>query len=228
MPIATATATRQGTTETNNADGLAVFTTADGITSAAVVDLIGHHHRAPQIATLLAETIVRVGAQRSGPSGLLSAGLLVANAGAAEEPEPDGVAVVAVADVETTVVSWTGDSHAYGWDGKQLRRYTTPHTFGEQLRANGAPWELAEKHDDWLKTTLGRATFATIFTITCPDPVVILASDGLDCVPHADLERICREHADAPQTLADALVAEPEADQHGYRDDVTVVVLLSA
>lgn len=224
MPITTATATRQST-EINNADAAAVFTTEDGITCAAIVDLIGHHSRAPQIAAMLAETIARVGAQRSGVSGLLSAGLLVADAGAAEEPEPDGVGVVAVADGENVVISWTGDSHGYGWDGKVLRRYTTPHTFGEQLRANGAPWELAEQHDDWLKTTLARAVVSSIFTVTSPDRLVILASDGLDAVPHDRLVEIIRAHEDNPQALADALVAAPDVDGHGYRDDVTVVVL---
>jgi len=226
--IRTATATRQGTTATNNADRAAVFASENGTTAAAVVDLIGHHPNAPQVAFLLAETAARIAAQRGGPSGLLSAGLLVADAGADDEPEPDGVAVVAVAEEPArTVISWTGDSHAYGWDGQRLHRYTTPHTYGEQLRENGAPWEIAVQHDNWLTTMIGRAVPASIFTAVSPDPLTILASDGLDCVPRERLVEIIRGHAADPQALADALVAEPDVDAEGYRDDVTIVVLLN-
>jgi PPM family protein phosphatase len=63
--------------------------------------------------------------------------------------------------------------------------------------------------------------------VVSPDLLVILATDGLDCVPHERLVGVVREHADDPQALADALVVEPEIDRDGYRDDVTVVVLLS-
>jgi len=43
--------------------------------------------------------------------------------------------------------------------------------------------------------------------------LTILASDGLDCVSHDELERIVREHDDNPQALADALAAARDADE---------------
>ncbi|NEA19345.1 hypothetical protein [Streptomyces halstedii] len=36
----------------------------------------------------------------------------------------------------------------------------------------------------------------------------------------------CTTHADDPQALTDALVTAATADEKGYRDDATVVVLL--
>jgi serine/threonine protein phosphatase PrpC len=225
--VVTATATRQGT-EKNNADGAATFTTEAGDAGAAVIDLVGHHSNASFVARLLAETAARVGVQRGGPAGLLSAGLLVADAGDADELEPDGVGVFAVTHPgDRTVISWIGDSHAYGWNGERLHRYTTPHTYGQQLREHGAPWEIAEAADHWLTTTIGRATPAGIFTITTEDPLVILASDGTDALPEQDLTDLVRKHAGTPQALADAIVAAIEPDDDGYRDDTTVVVLLN-
>lgn len=219
------TATRQGTGP-NNADGAAVFATEMGDTGAAVIDLAGHHPDAPFVARLLAETAARIAPQRGGPAGLLSAGLLVADAGAGVEPEPDGVAVVAVAQPgEATVISWIGDSHAYGWDGTWLHRYTTPHTYGQQLREHGAPWEISAAADHWLTTTLGRATPAGILTVTSHDPLIILASDGTDCIPAAELKAIVRDFAHEPQALADSIVAAAQEDEAGYRDDATVVVI---
>jgi serine/threonine protein phosphatase PrpC len=223
--ITMATATRQGT-EVNNADAAAVFATEMGDTGAAVIDLAGHHPNAPFVARLLAETAARIAPQRGGPAGLLSAGLLVADAGAAAQPEPDGVAVVAVAQPDgQTVISWIGDSHAYGWNGTRLHRYTTPHTYGQQLREHGAPWEIAAAADHWLTTTLGRATPAGILTVTCHDPLIILASDGIDSIPAGELEAIVRDFAHEPQALADSIVAAAQENGDGYRDDATVVVI---
>lgn len=225
MPIRTAIATRQGT-ERNNADAAAIFTAQNGDVGAAVVDLIGHHERAPLVAQLLAETAARIAPQRSGPAALCSAGLLVADPGADDEPEPDGVGVVAVVHPDRhKVISWAGDSHAYGFDGTTLRRCTTPHTMGEQLRWNGTAPEIAEDHDNWILTTLGRSTIATVYTVTCDDPLLILASDGLDDVPHRYLEGLVTEHQHDLQALADALVDAPGEDDAGYRDDVTVIVI---
>lgn len=221
----TASATRQGTTDINNADGGAVFTTEAGTTAAAVIDLIGHAPNAPDVAHLLAETAARVAAQRGGPAGLLSAGLLIADPGAADDPEPDGVGVVAVIHSDGhVVISWIGDSHAYGWDGTRLHRYTTPHTYGQQLREYGAPWEIAAAADHWLTTTLSRATPAGILTVTTTDALVLLASDGIDAIPKEQLATLVAQHADDPQELTDAIVAAvPELDT--FRDDATVIVI---
>lgn len=218
-------ASRRGT-EHNNADHAATFTTEAGTTAAAVIDLAGHHDNAPVVARLLAETAARVAAQRGGPAGLLSAGLLVADPGADPEPEPDGVAVVAVAHPDgPTVISWCGDSHGYGWDGTRLHQYTTPHTYGQQLREYGAPWNVAAGHDDWLLTSLSHATVAGIVTVTCPDPLIILTSDGLDALPMQTFTDLVRTHAHNPPALAAALVAAVPTSPDGYRDDTTVITI---
>lgn len=224
--VTTGRATRQGTGP-NNADGHALFTTEAGTTAAAVIDIIGHPASAPFVGRLLAETAARVGAQRGGYAGLLSAGLLVADPGASDEPEPDGVGVVTVTTPGApTVISWIGDPHAYGWNGQELRPYTTPHTYGQQLREYGAPWEISEDHNDWIVTSLSHATPATVLTVTCPDPLVILASDGIDTIPPAELVALVRLHADSPQALADAIVSAVSDGEDGYRDDATVIVLV--
>jgi serine/threonine protein phosphatase PrpC len=224
MTITTAIATRQGTTETNNADCTACFTSEDGLTAAALVDVAGHAPTAPKVAMLLAETAARVGAQRGGRAGLLSAALLVADAGAGEDPEPSGVAVVATRrEDERAMISWIGDSHAYGWDGTRLHRYTTPHTLAEQMRTLGIP--VGPVADDWLVTSLAQATPANVLSVTCEDPLIILTSDGLDTLGQEGIYGLIRENGDDPQALADALVAAVDADEDGYRDDATVIVL---
>ncbi|MYT77478.1 MULTISPECIES: hypothetical protein [unclassified Streptomyces] len=63
-------------------------------------------------------------------------------------------------------------------------------------------------------------------------PLVLLVSDGVsDQVGLDDMAALCREHPQAPQALADALVAaaRPTVDQESgrpTRDDASVVVLL--
>lgn len=226
MTITTAAATRQGT-EINLADSYATFTSEDGLTAAALVDVSGHAPTAPKIAMLLAETAARVAAQHGGRAGLLSAGLLVADTGAGDEPEPSGVAVVATRrDGERAMISWIGDSHAYGWDGTRLHRYTTPHTLAEQMRTLGIP--AGPVADDWLVSSLAQATPATVLSVTCEDPLIILTSDGTDIIPAGKLQQLVATHADHPQTLADAIIAAAEADDNGYRDDCTVVVIRHA
>lgn len=228
VQVVTTVATRQGTGP-NNADGHAVFASENGSVAGAVIDIIGHPESAPAIGRLLAETAVRVGAQRGPFAGLLSAGLLVADPGRAHEPEPDGVGACAVVHPDGhTVISWIGDAHAYGWDGQRLHRYTTPHTYGQQLRQYGAPWEVSEDHNDWIVTSLSAATPATVLTVTCDDQLIILASDGIDSIPTDELAAIVRERADDPQGLADAIVATAREDAAGHRDDATVVVLRAA
>lgn len=223
MTITTAVATRQGT-EINNADCTATFTSEDGLTAAALIDVSGHHPNAPKVAMLLAETSARVAAQRGGRAGLLSAGLLVADAGAAEEPEPSGVGVVATCrDGERAMISWIGDSHAYGWDGTRLHRYTTPHTLAEQMRTAGIP--VGDVANDWLVSGLAQATPANVLSVECNDPLIILVSDGIDSIPGTELEAIIRDFVGEPQALADSIVAAVGEDESGYRDDATVVVI---
>ncbi|MFJ2676381.1 hypothetical protein [Streptomyces sp. NPDC087525] len=224
--ITTGTATREGTAE-DNADAAKVHILADGTVGVAVIDGIGHGPHTSRTVPLLAETAARISARRGPLAGLLTAAELIADPGADGE-EADAVAVAARAfpDDDVLVVSWTGDARAYGWTGEHLELYTDDHTVGAQLRANGVALEIARGHDNWLRTSLARATVGTVYTAGIRDRLVILTSDGVhDQVAIEKMEVLVREHAEDPQALADALVAAAEADDEGYRDDATVVVV---
>ena len=57
--------------------------------------------------------------------------------------------------------------------------------------------------------------------------LVMLCSDGVpDHVDRALWRELCASHGQDPQALADELVAAAVANDSGYRDDATVVVLL--
>jgi serine/threonine protein phosphatase PrpC len=223
--IITASATRTGT-ENDNADAASTYTAATGVVGTAVIDGIGHSPGTSALSPVLAVVAARTAATRGALAGLLSAAQLVSDPGP-DDDEPNAVSVVATTHLDgETVVAWVGDCDAYGWDGTTLARYTTPHTVGEQLRHNGAPWEIAEAHDNWIKTSLAHAVVATIQEVTISDPVVLLLSDGIhDQIPHDDLTALVRDHATTPQALATALVTATTADADGYRDDATAVVI---
>ncbi|MEU1155756.1 hypothetical protein ABZ369_22445 [Streptomyces sp. NPDC005918] len=226
--IATGHATREGTAA-DNADACKVHRLAIGTVAAAVVDGIGHGPHTSRTAPLLAEVAARITARRHGTAGLLTAGELIADAGP-DDDEANAVAVTARLRPgdDVTRIAWVGDSRAYGWNGTELRRYTNDHTVGEQLRSNGAPWDLAKEHDNWLKNALSIATVGTVYEVTIPDRLVLLTSDGVhDQVGHEQLEALVREHGCDPQALAEALVAAAEADEEGYRDDATAVVIVN-
>jgi PPM family protein phosphatase len=221
----TAIATRQGT-DTPNCDRAAVFTAERGDTAAAVIDGTGHDETIAEIMHAVATVAVRVGAQRGALAGLMSGAELVTDRGR-DGDGPSGVGVLAVAYEDAVDVAWIGDCRAYGWDGRALLQYTTDHTLGEQLRRNGAPWQVAEQHDNWSTTTLCYAAVATIRQVQIPlGQTVILTSDGVHAAIEPDaLAAIVREHAHDAQALADALVAAPETDGEGFRDDATALVL---
>lgn len=223
----TATATRQGT-DTPNCDRAAHYTSELGVTAGAVIDGTGHDDTIAEVMHAVAAVAVRVGAQRGALAGLMSAAELVTDRGP-DGYGPTGVGVLAVPFYDTVDVAWIGDCRAYGWDGNGsgLIRYTTDHTLGEQLRRNGAPWEVSEEHNNWSVTTLCHATIATIRQVQIPaGHTVILTSDGVhDAITRDRLAGIVREHAHDPQALADALVAAPETDQDGFRDDATALIL---
>ncbi|MEV8395938.1 MULTISPECIES: SpoIIE family protein phosphatase [unclassified Streptomyces] len=198
------------------------------IVAAAVVDGIGSTDEVAAFAAIAAEVAVRVGARKTGPIGILAAAELVA-APAAAAIEPDGVAVLAIAEPgEPTRIAWTGDSRAYEWDGKALHQRSTDHTVGQYLRYNEVAIELAEAHDNWIRTSLGRSSIATVHQAEIAgDAMVVLTSDGVhDHVPHSEMEALIRGHDGAPQALADAIVAAARPNAEGYRDDATVVVLI--
>ncbi|MFE4373277.1 hypothetical protein ACFRMN_34580 [Streptomyces sp. NPDC056835] len=224
--ILTGTATREGT-DADNADAAAVYRLADGTVGAAVIDGIGHGPHTSRTAPLLAQVAARIGAQRGPLAGLLTAGQLVADRGA-DGDEANAVAVVASRhpDEDDTVIDYVGDCRAYGWDGTSLTLYTDDHTVGAQLRRNGVPVELARQHDNWIRAALSTATVGTVYSVTIPDRLALLTSDGAhDQIDHDAMTDLVRTHQDDPQALADALVAAAQPDETGYRDDATVIVL---
>jgi PPM family protein phosphatase len=225
--IVVATASRQGTRE-HNADAAAGFSSADGRTAAVVVDGIGNSPTVAAIASVLAQVATRVGAQRGALAGMLSAAALIADPGAGPEAEPAAVAVLAVAEPGgATAIAWVGDCRASGWDGAELRRYSTDHTVGQQLRINGTPLELATEHDNWVRSTLASAVVATVYEVEiAAGELVVLTSDGVhDQLPHAELTALVDRHAHDPVVLADAIVAAVREDAESYRDDATAAVL---
>jgi serine/threonine protein phosphatase PrpC len=227
--VAIGLASRPGTVHPSG-DAAVVHTTADQATAVAVVDGIGHSDRVAYVARLLAEVAARVAARRGPLAGLLSAGELVADPGDGEEPEPDAVAVVAVTQPgkDTTRVAWVGDCRAWGWDGAELRQYSTDHTMGQWLRIHrGVPADIVSHHDAWVRVTVAGAVVATVREVEIPDRLVLLTSDGVhDQVDLVDLVDLVRAHVADPQALAQALTAAARTSDGGERDDATAVVLL--
>jgi len=224
--IRTGFATREGTA-LDNADAGKVYVLADGTVGAAVIDGIGHGPHTSRTTPLLAETAARISARRGPLAGLLTAAELIADRGIdGQEADAVAVAVRVQPDDDIAVVNWTGDARAYGWDGTRLELYTDDHTVGAQLRANGVSLEIAREHDNWLRTSLARATIGTVYTAGIKDPLIILTSDGIpDHTPLDVMTSLIHAHAADPQALADALVAAAQADAAGYRDDATAVVI---
>ncbi|MEU4798657.1 hypothetical protein [Streptomyces sp. NPDC023327] len=225
--IRTGLATREGTAA-DNADAAKVYQLATGTVGAAVIDGIGHGPHTSTTAPLLAEVAARISARRGPLAGLLTASELIADKGA-DGQEADAVAVAArtVPDDGITVVNWTGDARAYGWNGRRLELYTDDHTVGAQLRANGVALDIAREHDNWLRTSLARATIGTVYTAGIRDQLIILTTDGIhDQIPTDLLTGLVREYEADPAALAAALAAAAQDDTDGYRDDATAVVIL--
>ena len=221
-------ATRQGTGR-NNADAGAVHRVpGTRIVGAAIVDGIGHHPLTPEWARVAAGVAARVGPRRTATIGILAAAELN-SAGAGERIEPDGVAVLAVLEPgQPTEFAWTGDARLYSWDGEQLHQRTTPHTVGEYLRNYGLPPDVTLPMDQWVTSTLGRCSIATVHNAATDDGLIILASDGIEQVPSDELTELVRTLAEEPQTLAEAIVAAAREKADGYRDDTTVIVLATS
>jgi protein phosphatase len=217
----TGLASQRGT-RPHNADAAAIRRHG-GRTAAALVDGIGSSAEVAATSPLLAEVAARVAVRRGPLAGLLAAAELIA-----DPADGDAVAVVALAEPGgPTGVAWVGDCRAYGWDGTKLRLYTTDHTVGQQLRQNGVPLDVAEQHDNWVRTSLGRAVVATVYQVRIPaGELVVLTGDGVhDALSHAELTATVRAHVGDPQALADALVAAVGEDDEGERDDATAVVI---
>jgi serine/threonine protein phosphatase PrpC len=222
-----AIATRRGVRD-HNMDAPALFQASTGVVVAAVVDGIGNDPDGATTMRLLAETAVRIGATKGALAGVLAAAALIEDPGI-DDHVPDGVIVLALAvPGRPTHIAWVGDSHLYSWDGATLRRRTDPHTMGAYLRGNGAA-DLAPLHDSWVRVTLSSATVTNVAVSSVPaEELLLLVSDGLDSVPHRELQDLVREHQHNPDTLADAIVAAARETDDGYRDDATAIVLTTA
>ena len=231
------TAQRGGTREVC-CDALAVyrFPVAD-LVATCVVDGIGSSAQIAGVMGTAAEVAARIGARRGVYAGLAAAGELVSRPSMKGRhfvgpDDADGAAVLAlVRPGDITSVSWLGDCRAWGWDGSALTQWTTDQVMGQWVRIHGGvPVEVAEHHDDWLRTSLATASAATIRQVEIPAGVmVVLTSDGIHKpLPAKEIEDLVRTYADDPQALADALAVAPQPDDSGYRDDATAVVVAAA
>ncbi|KJS60664.1 SpoIIE family protein phosphatase [Streptomyces rubellomurinus] len=227
--VVTGTATREGTVAPSG-DAVTVHVHADGTTAVAVVDGIGHSFRVAAIAQLIADVTARIAARRGPLAGLLTGTELVADPGAGDETEPDAVAIVAVAQPgdERVRIAWVGDCRAYVLteDG-QVQRLTVDHNLATQLAMAGYDGEITRRASQWVRTTVATASVATVAEAWTDRPLaVVLTTDGVhDQLSHDVLRTLLVQHQDAPQTLAQALVAAAEPGPDGVRDDATAVVI---
>jgi serine/threonine protein phosphatase PrpC len=147
----------------------------------AVVDGIGHSPRIAAVARLLAAVTARVSARRGCLAGLLTATELVADPGVGDEPEPDAVVVVAVAEPSDDLirVAWVGDCRAYALTDGRLRLCTVDHNLAEQLTMCGYSGEITKQAAQWVRTTVATAAVATVGEAWTDGPLVMLTSDGV-------------------------------------------------
>jgi PPM family protein phosphatase len=228
--IRVGTASRKGAKgdvpKDHNMDAYAVVHGANGVTAAAVVDGIGDDENGAAVMRLAAQVAARYGVTKGGLGGVMAAAGLIEDPGIDDNP-PDGVLVLALVEPgRDTVISWVGDSHAYGWDGETLNLRSDPHTMGRFLRQNGDV-DLAVHHDNWIRVSLSTATVHTVALSEIPasETVVLLLSDGLDTLSREELARLVCEHPTEPQALAEAIVSSARPDDEGIRDDATAVVI---
>lgn len=226
--ITTATATHIGG-RTHNCDATAIHHHA-GTTAVAVIDGIGSTPEIARTAEILAEYAVRRAA-RSGPLlGLLGAAGAVKSAGP-EGDGPDAVGIVAVVYPSDQAVgyAYVGDCRAYAWDGTELTRCTIDRTMGEYLRQNGQPEETALAHDNWIRTTFGKADPVVVHEGLIEAPLVLLTSDGIHKVlTDEQIAGLVAKYEDDLKLLANALVVaalEQEAPIDELCDNATVAVV---
>ena len=81
-----------------------------------------------------------------------------------------------------------------------------------------------EQHDVALFNRLTGATYATHLTLVQPGDVVILASDGIHSISHAEIAKVVAA-AGEPAAVADALLAAVAAVGDAHQDNTTVVVV---
>lgn len=123
-----------------------------------------------------------------------------------------------------------GDSRAYRFRAGKIEQLTADHSIvGEMVRRRDLSESDAERHP--YRHVLTRALGAeddvdpeVVEIEAASGDAYVLCSDGVSgMLDRATFERIVREHADAPERLARALVEA--ANDHGGKDNATVIVV---
>ncbi|QQQ74633.1 hypothetical protein IOD16_26225 [Saccharothrix sp. 6-C] len=216
-------ATSRGPSRPLNADAHAHHAYRDTF-AAAVVDGTGSTPEVVDFAHVAASVAARVAARGTPVLGVVAASAPYADHDDDDSPEPNGAIVVAsVRSGGYWRIAHAGDSSAYGLkDDGTLRRFTTPHTLGEEMRGQGATDAEAAAHDHKLRHNLGRVPLYGVEGFEAVARLLVLASDGLK-LPHEEFRGLLLDHGDDPQRCAEELVAAARA--HGSRDDVTALVI---
>lgn len=126
-------------------------------------------------------------------------------------------------------VAHAGDSRCYLYSGNKLQRLTQDHTMTAEMVRRGIITPENQEHHPWrhvVTNILGgseRGVRAELHSLDLhPGDVLLLCSDGLtEMVPEDQIAAILRAES-SPQIACERLVAE--ANQHGGRDNVTVIV----
>ena len=208
----------------------------------AVCDGMGGHQAGELASQIAVETIPRalVAGQSSGqapPEKLLTDTLYAAHKAIQESAEEDtsrfgmgttAVMVWAPPPGDVLWVAHVGDSRAYLWRAGQLQRLTEDHTWYNQVLRAGV---LPANPDEWpnrhvLSQALGASALiapeVSQLTLQVGD-ILLLCSDGLtDMLDDKEIA----EHLSAPtspQVISQTLVNE--ANRHGGRDNITVIVI---
>jgi PPM family protein phosphatase len=125
-------------------------------------------------------------------------------------------------------INWVGDSRAYLWRHRQLRRLTRDHSYLEMLRQQENLSETA------LRAQLGSNVVTQALGMGSPEPSqndvplrhgdwIILCSDGLPVELYdSQMARTLAAHS-TPAPAAEALFQA--AMQHGGRDNISILVI---
>jgi protein phosphatase len=234
--IACGAATDVGRVRTSNEDSFVaddmVFGVADGMGG----------HQAGEVASAIAAGILRERLS-AGAATVEVAEAAVVEANAAifhaahrnSEQRGMGTTLTALTILETDGQSArlamvnVGDSRTYVLRSGRLRRVSVDHSYVQELVSTGHITEAeARMHPRRNIITRALGIEPTVRVDTRVLPLVrgdryVLCSDGLvDEVDDEEIERLAVEHAD-PQAAAQAMVEA--ANEHGGRDNVTVVVV---
>jgi serine/threonine protein phosphatase PrpC len=124
-------------------------------------------------------------------------------------------------------IAHVGDSRAYLWRDRELRRLTSDHSLVEELRRQGRLTdEQAEEHPQRsiITRALGPEADVEVDTMTYParpGDVILLCSDGLTTM--ISEQRITDILTRSPSLDAAVSTLIAEANERGGRDNITVV-----